>query len=168
MIAKENKKFLLRQLLHCLIGDELERQAAVLVKKHCNGCIIDHPSQMQHMCLFAGPDDPWYELIYEKAVRELDLLYVQAVFLESANTRNLDGCQIDFDSCAADSLAKWEKKTFREDSRVSGGQYILHVFRTQKHWIGDKYTEGQIECTEEEMVEWARQKVDRLELRFRQ
>ncbi len=127
---------------------------------------------MQHMCLIAGPDDLWYELIYEKAVRELDLLYVQAVFLECANIRNLDSSQIDFDTCAADSLAKWEKKSFREDSRVSGGQYILQVFRTQKHWIGDKYTEGQIECTEAQMLERSREKVDRqmdqLELRFRQ
>ncbi len=81
-----------RRLLDCIIGDELERQSAVLMKEYCNGCIIDHPSQMQHECVITGPEDPWYECIYDKALIDLDLSFVYDVFLEVDTT---SGCSPD-------------------------------------------------------------------------
>ncbi len=65
-------------------------QAAALVKKHSNVCIIDHPSQMQHECVITEPDDPWYDCIYDKALKDLDLSFAYDTFLEVAIIQQLD------------------------------------------------------------------------------
>ena len=76
-------------------------------------------------------------------------------------TQHLDARLIDFDVSAADSLAKWGKKSFREGQEPGDGPWILKIFRKVPEWVGN-IIDGQFECTEAEMVEWARKKVNRL------
>ena len=124
-VPEENQKLILRQLLLCIIGDELERQTASLIKEHCNGCIVDHASQIQHQCVELAR----IHVIYKTVSADLDLPFMNAVFLECANIKKLNASLIDFDTCATESLAKWENKSFREGQEAGNGPFLLRIFR---------------------------------------
>ena len=52
---------------------------AVLLKLRCNGCEIDHPSQLQHDCLL--PDDILIYTHFNEAVKKVNATAVIRVWL---------------------------------------------------------------------------------------
>ena len=77
-MSETTKTYYLNRLLQYIIGDELERLTEALVKENCNGCMIDHPSQLQHDCVVL--DAMQYDIFYEQALSSIDLEFIHAVF----------------------------------------------------------------------------------------
>ena len=50
------QKIIEERLIKCY-EEEIASVINQLVVEHCNGCIIDHPSQRQHPCLMMESDD---------------------------------------------------------------------------------------------------------------
>ena len=162
-LPEENQKVILKRLLLCIIGDELEKQTELVIKKYCKGdssCVID---EEHRVCIVSGPDDPWYNSDYAEAAEDLDLDYIRALLVEVAKIEELDVSLIDFDSCAAESVERWRNSSFREGVGAGGGQFVLLLFRKLKRWIGDDRTPGSllVECTEAEILDYARKEVER-------
>ena len=157
---KTAKTDFLHRLLKYIIGDELERQATELVQKNCNGCLIGHPSQLQHDCVEL--DELQYVCYYEQAIASLNLSYIQAVFTETANIRRLDSSLIDFERFAAEALTIWANKEFRDGPGISDGPELLRDFRRTFPFAmsADGYP------SEDAVIAVAREKVKRLEQRL--
>ena len=114
----ERHVHLLRQFLHYIVGEEFQRLTEASMKKHCNGCLNDRPSQTQHDCLYLDEEDPLWDVVYEEASLELDLNYVHAIWLEVANIQNLDVSLVDFTESTTVSVAKWKDKGYRNGRRA--------------------------------------------------
>ncbi len=60
-----------------LLCDELSK----VLKSQCNGCMIEHPSQLQHICIEPDPANDIFVLtLYIQALEELNKLYAAKLF----------------------------------------------------------------------------------------
>ena len=73
-----------KDILMYVFGKELQTQFRSVVEDRCNGCQIDHPSQLQHSCLWLEDDDWEVDSILEEALSKVDISYVKALSLETA------------------------------------------------------------------------------------
>ncbi len=136
-----------------VFGDAVERLTGTLMKLHCPGCRIDHPSQNQHICLDLQPDNPLYDELYEDALDELDAGYIKALFLEFAHVIGYDANLIDVDERFTKLRDRWGHRQYREEVYIG----MLDHFRDRQLDVGMTYAE---------VLEKVREKVDLLKERF--
>lgn len=104
----------LRKLLRYLYAEQLLGCLRVEVQSRCNGCIIDHPSQAQHICI-----NPTSELLesselYGLAESKIDKQYLKVLYIETCNTLWLNHRAIDFESCLQEFLEWWVATDFQD------------------------------------------------------
>ena len=68
-----------------VFGEELKRQFNTVVEERCNGCKIDHPSQLRHSCLWIEDDDCDVDGIFQEALARMDISYLKSLYLETAD-----------------------------------------------------------------------------------
>ena len=128
--SESTRIYYLNRLLRYIIGDELERLTEALVNENCNGCIIDHPSQLQRTCLELN--EMQYDIFYEQAISSIDLGFIEAVFNESAHTACRGGVatnSFDFERFAAETLTIWANTAFRNGKDLHDGPSLIRSFR---------------------------------------
>ena len=87
----EEEKTQAKDILIYVFGEELQRQFNSVVKARCEGCRTNHPSQHNHYwCLWLEDDDCEVDSILKKALAKVDISYVKALYLESADILHLD------------------------------------------------------------------------------
>ena len=65
-------------ILTYVFGLEPQKQFNAIVHERCNGCQIDHPSQLEHMCLWLEDDDSFeVDEILSEALANVDITYVK-------------------------------------------------------------------------------------------
>ena len=77
-------------ILIFIYGEELQSQYNKEVKEQCHGCRRDHPSQREHLCLHLDDDDWEIEVILKDALAKVDISYVKALCVETANILKVD------------------------------------------------------------------------------
>lgn len=102
-----------RKLLRYLYGKQILFAYRFTLKSRCNGCIIDHPSQDQHMCLESLDDCIASELYLESEAR-VNKQFLNLVFIESSITLWLNYSVIDFDSTLQEFLQCWIDTDFQD------------------------------------------------------
>jgi len=106
----------LRDLLRYLYAEQLLKSHRLIVKAQCIGCQIDHPSQLQHLCI--DPDnDPYARSLYGLAESSLNKSYLKAVFIETANILWLNYKLIDIDRTLQEFLQWWDATDFQDVDR---------------------------------------------------
>ena len=142
-------------ILTYVFGLELQKQFNAIVHEHCNGCQIDHPSQLEHMCLWLEDDD-FFEVdeILTEALAKVDIAYVKALYVETANVLRLD---ISWPLNLFDQLIKGHKKQWEQLRRF--GVVVTAIHNMNFIAIPDLQELMQA-------VDAARAKVDKLEERI--
>ncbi len=148
------KQAILTTCYDYIFGDVLGRLVGTVMKLHCPGCKIDHPSQNQHtICLDLSPDNLMYEVIYDQAIAMLDASYINALFHEVGHLIGYDVNLIDFNARYAILLEKWADNEYREETSVA----FMEHFSDSKFQCGMTYYEA---------LEKARAKVELLRERI--
>ena len=68
----ESNQSIYRRTLSALAVDKMKNIFRKVIEDNCNGCIIDHPSQLQHPCLFGVSCDK-VEEHFEQLLTKIDL-----------------------------------------------------------------------------------------------
>lgn len=76
--------------VHELIKENVTSQLREIIRKSCNGCVIDHPSQLQHACL---------ELDWGVQVQENHMNYVKSLNMNDAHNVFLNHTFLNTDFC---------------------------------------------------------------------
>jgi len=86
-----NRSLMLKHTLDSAMVDVLQTLIYDQVRKDCNGCRIDHPSQLQHpLCLFTTTDE-WVDLYIDIALTQLDFSKVIAQWYPEICLHTLTG-----------------------------------------------------------------------------
>ena len=102
-----------RKLLKYLYADQILFAYRTTLTSMCNGCVVDHPSQSQHMCV-EQLDDEIASIVYSEAETKVDKHYLQLLFIEACNTLWLNYSLIDFDSTVQEFLQCWVMTDFQD------------------------------------------------------
>ena len=143
-------------ILTYVFGLELQKQFNVIVHERCNGCQIGHPSQLEHMCLWIEDDEVEVDEILNEALAKVDITYVKALYVETANVLHLD---ISWPLNLFDYLIKGHKKQWEQLRRFGVVVTAIH----NMNFIAIPDLQELMEA-----VDVARAKVDKLEERCRQ
>ena len=73
----ERMNFLKKKLMNFIVEDIMFRLYQE-VEKHCDGCKINHPSQLKHSCLMTTQEE-WIELYFEDVI---DRVNFENIFLQ--------------------------------------------------------------------------------------
>ena len=77
------QKIIEERLIKCY-AEEIASVINQLVVENCNGCIIDHPSQIQHPCLMMESDER-LSMYFDDALSKISEARVMENFMNSLN-----------------------------------------------------------------------------------
>ena len=102
-----------RALLRYLYADQIQLHYRSALESNCYGCITEHPSQTQHICL--EPLDEFYiPQVYGEAETKVDKHYLKLLFIETCNTLWLNPNLVDFDNTLVEILQWWNATDFQD------------------------------------------------------
>ena len=143
-----------------IVGEQLELDTNILIKEFCKQC-LKHQDGIEHMCGISGPDDPFYDSIYDEALQKIDIGFVKALLYECGNMLHLDVSLLDFDVYVKDCIENWRHIAFRKSYNAYGGQFVLRIHRALAYVPAGRLSEEPI-LTDSQRLEIAREKITSL------
>lgn len=144
-------------ILIFIYGEELQKQFNSVVKDRCNGCQTEHPSQSEHLCLTLKDSCVEADGIITEALAKVDLAYVKALCVETANILSVDANWL---LACFDHLIKGLQKQWEQFRR-----FAVVVSAMENMWDMN-FTEIRDLMGLIKAVNTARVKVNKLEERF--